>query len=297
MGLTSVQPGAVARGRLTAGWPGRVALLVPLGVYAFVWPFGLGLLSLGWMPSGAGWVGGVLLLAQGLAVTAWLALQVGPARAALIGGGIALAAWALEAVGVTTGLPFGPYRYTPALGVWLGPVPAAIPFAWIASVGSAYFLCRFWIFDFGVWNDEKISKIQNPRLKIILGGALLATALDGVLETVATRVQGYWTWLTPPGAPGTLYAGVPLANFVTWFVAAAALGAGIWALTEGRFAARRSYSWVPALIYGMNVILFGVVNAAHGFSGPAWLAAGLLVFLGGAGAIARWRRGARDTAS
>ena len=49
MGLTSVQPDAAAQtaGRLTAGWPGRVALLVPLGVYAFVWPFGLGLLSLG----------------------------------------------------------------------------------------------------------------------------------------------------------------------------------------------------------------------------------------------------------
>ena len=282
--------GRATAGRLGPGWPGRVALLVPLGVYVFVWPFGLGLLSLGWLPPGAGWVGGVLLIAQGLALTAWLALQVGPGRALLVGGGVALAAWALEAVGVLTGVPFGPYLYTPALGAWLGPVPAAIPFAWVASVGSAYFLCRFWILDFGFWNGEKISKIQNPKSKIIVFSALLATALDGVLETVATRVQGYWVWLTPPGAPGTLYAGVPVANFITWFVAAAGLGLGIWALTEGHFAARRSYPWVPALIYAMNVILFGVVNAAHGFGGPAWLAAGLLAALGLAGLR---RRGAR----
>jgi len=151
---------------LAPGWPARLALLVPLGVYLFVWPFGLALLSLGWLPPGAGWVGGVLLIAQGLALTAWLALQVGPRRALLVSGGIALAAWALEAVGVTTGVPFGPYRYTPALGAWLGPVPAAIPFAWVASVGSAYFLCRFWILDFGFWNGEKISKIQNLKSKI-----------------------------------------------------------------------------------------------------------------------------------
>jgi putative membrane protein len=249
-----------------------VALLVPLGVYVFVWPFGLGLLSLGWLPPGAGWVGGVLLAAQGFALTAWLALQVGPRRALGVGGGIALAAWALEAVGVVTGVPFGPYRYTPALGAWLGPVPAAIPLAWVASVGSAYFLCRFWILNVGFGRFSSVSKI--------LMAAGLATALDGVLETVATRVQGYWVWLTPPGAPGTLYAGIPLANFVTWFVAAAGLGLGIRALTEGHFAARRSYPWVPALIYAMNVILFGVVNAAHGFGGPAWLAAGLLGLLG-----------------
>jgi putative membrane protein len=247
-------------------------LLVPLGVYAFVWPFGLGLLSLGWMPPGAGWVGGVLLGAQGLALTAWLALQVGMGRALVVAGGIALAAWALEAVGVTTGLPFGPYRYTSTLGAWLGPVPAAIPFAWVASVGSAYFLSRFWILDFRFRTGAKKSQT-------ILLAALLATALDGVLETVATRVQGYWIWLTPPGTPGTLFAGVPVANFLTWFGAAAVLGLGIAALTEGQFAARRSYSWVPALIYGMNVIMFGVVNAAHGFGGPALLAGGLLGLL------------------
>jgi putative membrane protein len=273
---------ALGEKSLTPGWVGRVALLVPLGVYAFVWPFGLGLLSLGWMPPGAGWVGGVLLGAQGLALTAWLALQVGAGRALVAAGGIALAAWALEAVGVTTGLPFGPYRYTPALGAWLGPVPAAIPFAWVASVGSAYFLSRFWILDFGFWKAPNPSKIQNlkSKISIILLGAVLATLLEGVLETVATRVQGYWTWLTPPGTPGTLYAGVPVANFLTWFAASAILGLGIWALTEGHFAARRSYSWVPALIYGMNVIMFGVVNAAHGFGGPAWLAGGLLGLIG-----------------
>ncbi len=291
--LQGIDRGAARR--LLPGWEGRVALLVPLGVYAFVWPFGLGLLSLGWMPPGAGWVGGVLLLAQGLALIAWLALQVGTGRALAVGAGVALAAWALEAVGVTTGLPFGSYQYTAALGLWLGPVPAAIPFAWVASVGSAFFLARFWIGDFGFWRNDPSAVRRNPPIAIILGAGL-ATALDGVLETVATRVQGYWTWLTPVGAPGTLYAGVPVANFLTWFVAAALLGVGIRALTAGHMVTKGSYRWVPALIYTTNVLMFGVVNAAHGFSSPALLAAGLLLILGAAWAAGRQRRGAFETA-
>src|SRR5262245_10497990 len=128
-----------------AGWPGRLALFVPLGVYLFVWPFGVALVSLGWLPPGAAWVGGALLAAQGLALMAWLGLPVGPQRALLAAGLIAAGSWALEAVGVLTGVPFGPYRYTPTLGAWLGPVPAVIPLAWIATIGSAYFLARFWV--------------------------------------------------------------------------------------------------------------------------------------------------------
>src|SRR4051794_40211118 len=158
------------RWTLTPGWPGRVAVLVPLGVYAFVYPFGLGLLLLGWLPPEAGWVGGALLAAQALAVTAWLALNYGAARAALAAAGIGVGAWALEAVGVTTGLPFGPYRYTEALGAWVGPVPAAIPCAWIASVGVAFFTAR------------RLLPVRWAAggLGIVLG-AVLATLQDAVL--------------------------------------------------------------------------------------------------------------------
>jgi uncharacterized membrane protein len=92
--------------KLAPGWPWRLAVLTPLGVYGFVYPFGIGLLLFGWMPPEAGWVGGCLLAAQGLAMAAWCGLNYGAARglgAALI---IAVVAWALEAFGVTTGAPY-----------------------------------------------------------------------------------------------------------------------------------------------------------------------------------------------
>src|SRR5690242_7838547 len=183
----------------------RVTLFTPLGVYAFVYPFGLGLLLLGWLPAEAGWVGGVLLAAQGLAVAAWLGANYGPVRGLLAAGGIGGASWALEALGVTTGLPFGPYHYTSALGAWLGPVPAAIPFAWIASVGAAFFTAQ-----------RILPARAGPSGAVVLVSALLATLLDATLEPVATRVQGYWVW----DAPSATYYGVPWANFAAW------LGAG-----------------------------------------------------------------------
>src|SRR5256885_16693787 len=51
-------------------------------------------------------------------------------------------------------------------------------------------------------------------------GALLATLVDLAIEPVAAHVVQYWEWLAPGPAN---YYGVPLANFVAWFVVAFAL--------------------------------------------------------------------------
>ena len=242
-----------------------MAVLVPLGVYAFVYPFGLALLGLGWLPPGAGWVGGALLAAQGLAMAAWLGWNYGAARGLGAAAAIAVGAWLLEAVGVTTGLPFGAYHYTPALGALLGPVPAAIPFAWVASIGAAYFTAQS----------------RLPARLALSGAAIgvaaaLATLQDAVLETVATRVQGYWTW-TAPDAP---YYGVPWANFATWFGAALVLGVILHRLGAPR-EGRLHFAWLPLLLYGMSMAMFGVLDWSRGFLIPAGLAAGgLLVLLG-----------------
>ncbi|MDQ2807695.1 MAG: carotenoid biosynthesis protein [Chloroflexota bacterium] len=245
---------------LTPGWAGRVALWTPLGVYAFVYPFGIGLLLFGWMPPGAGWVGGVLLIAQGLGMAAWLGLNAGRrgvAAAVAVGG----AAWALEAVGVTTGLPFGRYNYSAALGAWLGPVPAAIPFAWIASVAAAWGVAH--------------RLLPAGRTAAVIGlAAALTTAQDAVLETIATRVQGYWTW-APSAAP---YYGVPWANFATWAVATAMLAAALEIVVRPP-PARLRYSGVPLLIYSMSLVMFGLLNGAQGFVLPALLAGGVLAVL------------------
>lgn len=249
---------------MAPGWAGRVAVLTPLGVYLFVYPFGLGLLLLGWLPPGAGWVGGALLVAQGLALAAWMGLNFGPGRGLTAAAAVGAGAWLLEAVGVTTGLPFGSYHYSPVLGFWLGPVPAAIPFAWIASIGAAFFTAR-----------RVLPARPAGLLGDLLAGAGLATLQDAVLETVATRVQGYWSW----AAPGAAYYGIPWTNFTTWFGASLVLGAVLHTVVRPLPGPDLVYGWLPLLLYILSLVIFGLLDVSHGFLIPAALATLLLAIL------------------
>src|SRR6476469_1116203 len=82
---------------LAAEW----AVLLPFGVFCFVYPFAMLLLSFDWMPFGMEWMSSLLLAMLGLATWAWLWLNFGLMGAGL-GGVIFTAGLALEYVGVTT---------------------------------------------------------------------------------------------------------------------------------------------------------------------------------------------------
>src|SRR4051794_20122739 len=127
-------PGRMAR-LPAAGW----AVLLPFGVFCFVYPFAMLLLSFDWMPFGMEWMSSLLLAMLGLTALSWLWLNFGPAGAA-VGALVFVLGVALEYVGVATGLPFGRYRYTGVLVPGLpGGVPLAIGFAWLFIVISGLF--------------------------------------------------------------------------------------------------------------------------------------------------------------
>jgi len=96
-----------------------------------------------------------------------------------------------EFIGVTTGVPFGQYVYTSALGPQLGPVPLFIPLIWCAL---GYFC-------------------MEASDYYIMASALMVS-LDLSFDPVFSNALGLWTWLGP-----TQYFGVPLSNFFGWFVA------------------------------------------------------------------------------
>lgn len=235
--------------------PAEWAVLVPFGVFCFVYPFAIILLSLDLMPFGMEWMSSLLLAMLGLAAAAWLWLNFGVrgASAAVL---LFFLGLALEYVGVTTGFPFGSYRYTGVLvpGLPSG-VPLAIGFAWLAVVVAGFFTARRL-----VWSAER--GVRNAKwLVTSLAGALLVLGLDLLLEPVAYHVKRYWEWLGSPGG----YYGVPWSNFAAWFAAGL-----IMCLLLGAFLRPRALrcTWVPPALYTMNVVLFAVVNVAHGF----WLA-------------------------
>lgn len=239
--------------------PAEWAVLVPFGVFCFVYPFAMLLLSLDLMPFGMEWMSSLLLAMLGLSIGAWLWLNFGAVGASLSPVVFALGL-ALEYFGVSTGIPFGHYSYTGVLVPGLpGGVPLAIGFAWLFIIGSGLFTARRLLMRL----SGRGAVLSTAA--VAFTGAVLAVGLDFLLEPVAFHVKGYWLWLDEPAG----YYGVPWSNFLSWFVAALLMGfLALLVLRVQRDATLR-LSWLPVVLYFMNVLLFGVVNLAHALFAPA----------------------------
>lgn len=228
--------------------------LIPFGVYCFVFPFAILLMSFDWMPFGMEWMSSLLLAMLGLTCLGWLWANLGKlglAMGALIFGlGVAL-----EYVGVLTGFPFGSYRYTGVLVPELpGGVPLAIGFAWLLVIVAGLFTAR------GIL--ARSTRSRGNIATLALCGAALAVVLDLLLEPVASHVKGYWQWLPGDGA----YYGIPISNFVAWFAAALLLNLPLALFSKQQSA--QTFPWLPRTLLIMNILMFGIVDIAHGF----WLA-------------------------
>src|SRR4051812_24533543 len=59
---------------------------------------------------------------------------------------------ASELLGTTVGLPFGPYRYGPGLGIkWLAHVPVLVPASWFMMALPSFALATRWVTTDRVW--------------------------------------------------------------------------------------------------------------------------------------------------
>ncbi len=143
------------------------------------------------VPPEAGWAGplflytafAITLVSSGRKMALWLCV-------AFAGGVIA------ELIGLHTGLLFGDYTYSAALGGKLLNVPVAIGAAWGILLAYA----------------SALSMLGN-RFTGAVFGALWMVVVDLLIDPLAGGPLGYWQW-----NGGGEYFGVPLTNFVGWFV-------------------------------------------------------------------------------
>ena len=124
----------------------------------------------------------------------------GARRTVAAGTVTAVATTAVERVGTQTGLPFGRYAYTTALQPQVAHVPAIVPLAWFAMGLPAREAAH-----------SALGAHSTPARRIALGSAAL-TAWDLFLDPQMVG-EGYWVW-----ARRGIYRGIPLGNFVGWFV-------------------------------------------------------------------------------
>jgi putative membrane protein len=153
-------------------------------------------------------------------------VHAGRSRGARTGLGVlglvAVTAVAFEAVGLATGVPYGQYSYSDALGPTLLGVPFLVPLAWLMMAWPSWLLA------------ERLARPVRPRwrrpVRVAVAAGVFA-AWDVVLDPQMVQA-GYWTWADPsPGLPGI--DTVPLTNLAGWLLAGAVLMALLDRLVAG----------------------------------------------------------------
>jgi uncharacterized membrane protein len=177
-------------------------------------------------------------------------------------------ALAFETIGVASGKIYGGYHYTASLGPkFLGLVPYIIPLAWFMMIYPALVMA------------QKLVRSSHPHgwkmLLVAMIGGLMLTAWDLVLDPVMVSA-GHWVWDGP--ASSRMYFGIPIQNFMGWWVTAVAIFLVFFLVSKNlRTGSSRTEIGLPTLMYatiGGSTIFSAYLS---GLSGPALV--GLMVML------------------
>ena len=117
----------------------------------------------------------------------------------------AVVGFAAEVLGTSTGFPFGQYYYTDFLGPKALGVPYVVPLVWFVIAYLAFSIAQS-------------AFIENKR-RLITTAALAAfgaVSWDFLVDPMFSS-YGYWVW-TKQYLPLPKLSGIPLTNFVGWFV-------------------------------------------------------------------------------
>ncbi|AFG37361.1 carotenoid biosynthesis protein [Spirochaeta africana] len=118
--------------------------------------------------------------------------------------------WLSEVIGSRTGIPYGPYHYTTVLQPQVMRVPVIIPLAWMMMMPPAWAIGHAASAALGV---------PGSAVFMIILSALAFTAWDLYLDPQMVHWD-FWRWERKG-----LYFGIPLINYLGWFLVAAAITA------------------------------------------------------------------------
>jgi uncharacterized membrane protein len=123
--------------------------------------------------------------------------------------------WTAEFIGSRTGIPFGRYHYTSRLQPQFHGVPVAVPLAWLMMLPPSWAVAQVLLPQGGV----------IPRA-VVAGFAFMAW--DVYLDPHLTKWK-FWEW-DQPGA----FEGVPLVNFLGWFLWAVVISLVVLVIAGGQ---------------------------------------------------------------
>ena len=207
------------------------------------------------LPGPPGWPEALLLSLATVSTITALARQLPMQNVLLAAFVIALLGGAVHALGVTTGIPFGPFLF----GAEAGPqffktLPWAMPLIWVVAIlnsrGVVRLILRPW------------RKIRSYGFWLIGLTAALTMLFDLTFDPFASRVKHYWLWV-PTKFP-LPWQGAPLVNFFSWAVVALLMLAFVTPALINKNPARRAPDFHPLAVWLGAILLFGSASVLHG---------------------------------
>lgn len=161
----------------------------------------------------------------------------------------ALGGLIIEVVGVSTGVPFGEYRYLDSLGPRFLGVPLVIALAWTMMAYPAYVVAEI---------------VGGSLLRRGMVGGWALASWDLFLDPQMVQA-GHWAWRTE----GRLvFGGIPVSNYVAWLAVATAMMLALRLLTRGQQPTADDrvplalYLWTWASSVMAHALFFGLPTSA-----------------------------------
>ena len=214
------------------------------------------------LPGKPGWPEALLILLATVGTITALARQLALQNVLLAASVIALMGGAVHTLGVTMGIPFGPFLFGAEAGPQLfKTLPWAMPLIWVVAIlnsrGVVRLILRPW------------RKFRSYGFWLIGLTAMLTMLFDLAFDPFASRVKHYWLWM-PTKFPLT-WQGAPLVNFFSWAAVALLMLVFVTPALINKNPARRVPDFHPLAVWLGAILLFGIASALHGM----WVAVAL----------------------
>lgn len=204
----------------------------------------------------SGWPAALLVITAAFATLTSMSRQLAGQNVLLAATIIAGVGGIAHAVGVITGIPFGPFAYSSGAGPMIFSTLAwPLPVIWIIALLNARGVARLML--------KPWRKLKHYGFWVIGVAAALVVLFDLALEPFATRVNGYWVWL-PTKFPWT-WNGMPLINSLGWaLVAILTLAFATPAMINKHSRSRKlPQDFHPLIVWVLLLALFGTGAALH----------------------------------
>ena len=207
------------------------------------------------LPGKPSWPEALLILLATISSITALARQLPLQNVLLAAAVIALIGGAVHALGVTTGIPFGPFLFGVEAGARLfKTLPWMVPLIWVVAVLNSRGVVRLIL--------RPGEKSDNYGFWLIGLTAGLTMLFDLAFDPFASRVKHYWLWM-PTKFPLT-WQGAPLVNFPGWAIVALLMLAFVTPAFINKNPQRRAPDFHPLAVWLGAILLFGSASALHG---------------------------------